>query len=81
MPDTDTHSDQGCSTGESERLLSVGDVAKLAGVSVSTVQRWDRSGVCTARRTPNNRRRYLYADVEPILRQLGRLTEDEEAAA
>lgn len=34
------------------------DFAKLLGVSVNTLQRWDRNGTLIAYRTPTNRRYY-----------------------
>ena len=36
------------------------DFAELLGVSVKTLQRWDREGVLKANRTPTNRRYYTY---------------------
>ena len=36
------------------------DFAELIGVSVKTLQRWDREGVLKANRTPTNRRYYTY---------------------
>ena len=37
------------------------DFAELVGVSVQTLQRWDREGILKANRTPTNRRYYTYA--------------------
>ena len=37
------------------------DLAELLGVSVKTLQRWDRDGVLKANRTPTDRRYYTYA--------------------
>ena len=34
------------------------DFARLIGVSVKTLQRWDREGVLKAHRTPTDRRYY-----------------------
>ena len=34
--------------------------AELLGVSVKTLQRWDRDGVLKAHRTPTDRRYYTY---------------------
>lgn len=34
--------------------------AELLGVSVKTLQRWDRDGVLKAHRTPTGRRYYTY---------------------
>lgn len=36
------------------------DFAELVGVSVKTLQRWDREGILKANRTPTNRRYYTY---------------------
>ena len=36
------------------------DFAELLGVSVKTLQRWDREGVLKSNRTPTNRRYYTY---------------------
>ena len=36
------------------------DFAELLGVSVKTLQRWDREGILKSNRTPTNRRYYTY---------------------
>ena len=36
------------------------DFAELLGVSVQTLQRWDRKGILKANRTPTDRRDYTY---------------------
>ena len=36
------------------------DFAELLGVSVKTLQRWDREGILKADRTPTDRRYYTY---------------------
>ena len=36
------------------------DFAELLGISVKTLQRWDRDGILKANRTPTNRRYYTY---------------------
>ena len=36
------------------------DFAELLGVSVKTLQRWDREGILKANRTPTDRRYYTY---------------------
>ena len=36
------------------------DFAELTGVSVKTLQRWDREGILEANRTPTDRRYYTY---------------------
>ena len=36
------------------------EFAELIGISVKTLQRWDREGVLKANRTPTDRRYYTY---------------------
>lgn len=36
------------------------DFAELLGVSVKTLQRWDRDNILKAKRTPTDRRHYTY---------------------
>lgn len=53
--------------GHPRRLLSVGQVATLAGVGVDTVRAWDRQGLLCARRLPSGQRRYRVEEVEEFL--------------
>jgi predicted site-specific integrase-resolvase len=46
---------------------SVGEFAKRIGMSVTTLQRWDREGVLLANRTPTNRRFYTDDHVKAFL--------------
>ena len=41
-------------------MLFRSDFAELIGVSVKTLQRWDREGILEANRTPTDRRYYTY---------------------
>jgi predicted site-specific integrase-resolvase len=50
------------------------DFADLLGVSVKTLQRWDREGILKAYRTPTNRRYYTYAQ---LLRCIGKSDESD----
>ena len=50
------------------------DFAALLGVSVKTLQRWDREGILKANRTPTDRRYYTYSQ---YLRFKGVVTEDD----
>ena len=43
---------------------SVGKFAKKIGVSVNTLQRWDREGILTAHRSPTNQRFYTEEDLD-----------------
>ena len=51
------------------------DFAELLGVSVKTLQRWDRKGTLKANRTPTNRRYYTY---DQYLQFKGINTENDE---
>lgn len=46
-----------------ERLFSAADMARLSGVSPARLRQWDRSGLLTARRTPEGAVRYAFRDV------------------
>jgi DNA-binding transcriptional MerR regulator len=48
----------------SEQIYTVTQFAKLIGVHVKTLQRWDRTGVFTARRTVTKRRYYTDEDYQ-----------------
>ena len=50
------------------------DLAELLGVSVKTLQRWDREGILKANRTPTDRRYYTY---QQYLRFKGITTEND----
>lgn len=50
------------------------DFAELLGVSVKTLQRWDRDGILKANRTPTDRRYYTY---DQYLQFKGIQTEDD----
>lgn len=44
-------------------LVAIGVAARILGVSVSTVRRWEADGHVASQRTPGNQRRYLVADL------------------
>ena len=50
------------------------DFAELLGVSVKTLQRWDREGTLKANRTPTDRRYYTY---DQYLQYKGIIAEDD----
>ena len=53
---------------EEEQYLSIGKVAKILGVSVVTLRRWEKCGKLTAKfRTFGKHRRYFVFDVFKIL--------------
>ena len=60
------------------RLISINEASKRLGVSISTLRRWDETGVLVAERTPNGHRRYDINKINPNLlhgiKQLDRKT-------
>jgi excisionase family DNA binding protein len=53
-----------------ESTISTGKAARLLGVTVKTLQRWDREGrLVPATRTSGNRRRYTESQLRACLRQ------------
>lgn len=49
------------------RTYKIGDFAKLIGVSVATLQRWDREGRLKAYRSPTGRRYYLREQADSFI--------------
>lgn len=51
------------------KRYSVAQFAQLIGVSVKTLQRWDRLGILTAGRTVTGRRVYTEAHLQKAVRR------------
>lgn len=47
-------------------LLPIGETARLLGVSVGTVRRWEREGKISATRTLGGQRRFVRDDITKI---------------
>ncbi|STZ01555.1 DNA binding domain, excisionase family [Moraxella lacunata] len=47
------------------RLIGINEAAKRLGVSISTLRRWDETGVLVAERTPKGHRRYDINKLHP----------------
>ena len=45
------------------------EFAELLNVSVKTLQRWDREGILTAKRTPTDRRFYTEEQLQEYLKK------------
>jgi excisionase family DNA binding protein len=48
-------------------LLPIGDAARILGVSVNTVRRWEREGKLAATRTLGGQRRFRLGDLTALL--------------
>ena len=55
------------------RFLTRRDVAKLFGVSASTITRWARTGLIAAVRTPGGHYRYRFDDIARAARTASRI--------
>ena len=47
-------------------MVSIGEVARLLGVSVDTVRRWERAGRIHAHRTAGGQRRFPASEVDRV---------------
>ena len=53
---------------QQEQYLSIGKVAKLLGIAVVTLRRWEKQGKLTSKfRTFGNHRRYFKSDILNLL--------------
>ena len=50
-----------------DTVYGIGEFSKIAGVSVKTLQRWDRLGILKPFRSPTNRRLYTGEHLKRIL--------------
>ena len=48
-------------------IYKVGEFAEKVGISISTLQRWDRTNVLKSKRTPTNQRYYTDEDLNKVL--------------
>jgi putative resolvase len=49
-----------------ERLISIGKASKLLGVSIWTLQNWEKLGKLTSLRTKGDHRRYRLSDIQAL---------------
>lgn len=47
-------------------LVPIGEAARIFGVTVATVRRWEREGKISAQRTPGGQRRFNRAEIERV---------------
>jgi excisionase family DNA binding protein len=52
---------------ESVELMSIGEAARVLGVAVDTLRRWEREGKIAATRTLGGQRRFTRSDVEAAI--------------
>lgn len=50
------------------KIYKIGEFAKLLGVSLSTLRKWDREGILKAKRTPTDRRFYTEEQYKEFLK-------------
>src|SRR5438132_1868324 len=55
-----------------KEFLSAGEAARALGVSVKTIQRWDKAGLLSVTRTATNQRRIPVATVHQLLKGQGK---------
>ncbi len=48
-------------------LLTIGDAARVLGVSVDTMRRWEREGKVAPTRTVGGQRRYRRAELDKLV--------------
>ena len=48
-------------------MLPIGTAARLLGVSVDTVRRWERDGKIKSRRTAGGQRRFPRAEIDRVI--------------
>jgi len=53
-----------------EKLFSVGKTAKMLGVSIETIRRWEKKGLIKGIRTPTNYRRFPESEIDRLRRKL-----------
>lgn len=64
-----------------DKLISIGEAAKLLGVSPTTLRRWEASGRLVPERTRGDRRRYRLSELRPDLERKERSTRQTVAYA
>lgn len=52
------------------KVIYIAEAAKRLGVTVQTLQNWDKNGKLIAKRTPSNRRFYTEEQIQKILKQV-----------
>jgi excisionase family DNA binding protein len=63
-----------------DRFYSTADLARVCGVSISTIKRWTDSGFLRCVRTPGGHRKYRVQDVAEAARRLGLTSADADTA-
>ena len=54
-------------TSETGELVPIGTAARLLGVSVDTIRRWERDGRIKGRRTMGGQRRFPRAEIDRLI--------------
>ncbi len=51
--------------------MSIGKAAKMLGVSIGTLRKWEENGLLTPERTPTGHRRYRVAGLQKLMHEKG----------
>ena len=51
---------------EAPDLIPIGEAARMLGVSVDTLRRWEAAGHIDATRTPTGQRRFAITEIERV---------------
>jgi excisionase family DNA binding protein len=54
-------------TSPAPELISIGEAARILGVSVQTVRRWEAGGIVSSVRTPTNQRRFDRTQIRDLM--------------
>ncbi len=52
-----------------EKYVSIGKAAKMLGVSIGALRKWEENGLLTPERTPTGHRRYRVAELQKIMHE------------
>ncbi len=55
-----------------EKYASVGMAAKMLGVSIGALRKWEENGLLKPERTPTGHRRYRVAGLQKVLQMVAR---------
>ena len=63
-----------------DRLVPIGEAARMLGVSRRTIRRWEARGILTCKRTPGGHRRVWLSDIKRLQGLLARSQQQNDDA-